>query len=290
MILKQDIKLSIVIVTYNSQKYIFNCLESINKFNDLGNKLEVIIIDNKSSDDAVFMNSKINYDFNTTVLYSGNNLGFGGGNNLGVDLAKGEIVCLLNADTVLFENIFKECCAKFKNRHIRTLGVKLVDENLKSQISYFFIRGYFSSLNFIVVYLFNIFEIKLSNMITSGACMFVRYDDFKTIGGFNSKMFLYHEESFLARKFSNYFDKNIFYFEKSLKLIHLEKSESPSKMLLSEYYKSMVFYYKYFNFNKYFILKIFYFKLILRNLFFKSNNPKIDDEYKQIKFHFNKKI
>ena len=52
----------------------------------------------------------------------------------------------------------------------------------------------------------------------------------------------------------NYFDKNIFYFEKSLKLIHLEKSESPSKMLLSEYYKSMVFYYKYFNFNKYIIL------------------------------------
>jgi len=39
-------KLSIVIVTYNSNKVIKECLESIEKHNDIGKSLEVIIVDN----------------------------------------------------------------------------------------------------------------------------------------------------------------------------------------------------------------------------------------------------
>ena len=125
-------------------------------------------------------------------------------------------------------------------------------------------------------------------MITSGACMFVRERDFKVIGGFNPKMFLYHEESYLARKFLNHFDDNIFYFDKTLKLIHLEKSGTASKMLSTEYYKSMVFYYKYFNFNMKCLSKIFYFKQLLSDLFYKPNNTIIENESKLINFFINK--
>ena len=124
-------------------------------------------------------------------------------------------------------------------------------------------------------------------MITSGACMFVREKDFKVIGGFNPKMFLYHEESYLARKFLNHFDNNIFYFDKTIKLIHLEKADTVSKSLSKEYYKSMVFYYKYFNFNMKCVANIFYFKQLLIDLFYKPNKTRIENESKLINFFIN---
>ena len=284
------IELSVVIVTFNSGKYLYNCLDSIEKFNDLDNNLEVIIIDNTSLSESQLIQKNINkkYSFTTIVKYSGSNVGFGKANNIGSEIAKGNYICFLNADTILIEKIFKKAINKFSKPNIRTLGVKLLNEKKKSELSFFFIRGYFSSFSSFFVFKLNFYNYKLKNMITSGACMFVRERDFKVIGGFNPKMFLYHEESYLARKFLNHFDDNIFYFDKTLKLIHLEKSGTASKMLSTEYYKSMVFYYKYFNFNMKCLSKIFYFKQLLRDLFYKPNNTIIENESKLINFFINK--
>ena len=44
-------KISIIIVTYNSQSHIYDCISSINQYNDIGDELEIIIVDNMS--DAV---------------------------------------------------------------------------------------------------------------------------------------------------------------------------------------------------------------------------------------------
>ena len=164
----------------------------------------------------------------------------------------------------------------------------MLNEKKESELSFFFIRGYFSSFSSFLVFKLNSVNLKFKNMITSGACMFVRARDFSLVGGFNPNMFLYHEESYLARKFLNHFNNNIFYFDKSLKLIHLEKSGKASKMLSTEYYKSMVFYYKYFNFNMKLISKIFYFKQILIDLFSKPNKAIIENESKLINFFINK--
>ena len=43
-------KLSVVILTYNSEKDIDACLQSIYKCNDLGDDLEVIVVDNNSDE------------------------------------------------------------------------------------------------------------------------------------------------------------------------------------------------------------------------------------------------
>lgn len=283
------IELSVVIVTFNSGKYLYNCLDSIQKYNDLDKNLEVIIIDNTSLSESHLIQKNINekYSFTTIVEYSGSNVGFGKANNIGAKIATGNYICFLNADTILIEKIFKKAIKKFSVANIRTLGVKLLNEKRESELSFFFVRGYFSSFSSFLVFKLNSLNLKFNNMITSGACMFVRERDFKLIGGFNPNMFLYHEESYLARKFLNHFDNNIFYFDKTLKLIHLEKSGPKSKMLSTEYYKSMVFYYKYFNFNMKYLAKIFYFKQLLRYLFFKSNNTIIENESKLINFYIN---
>lgn len=284
------IELSVVIVTFNSGKYLYNCLDSIEEFNDLDNNLEVIIIDNTSLSESQLIQKNINkkYSFTTIVKYSGSNVGFGKANNIGSEIAKGNYICFLNADTILIEKIFKKAIKRFSNLNVRTLGVKLLNEKKESELSFFFIRGYFSSFSSFLVFKLNSLNLKFKNMITSGACMFVRARDFNLVGGFNPNMFLYHEESYLARKFLNHFNNNIFYFDKSLKLIHLEKSGKASKMLSTEYYKSMVFYYKYFNFNIKCLSKIFYFKQILIDLFSKPNKAIIENESKLINFFINK--
>lgn len=281
--------LTVVIVTYKSENHIYNCLESMDKYNDLDDNLEVVIIDNTSFSESEIINQNISnkYSFRTVVKFSGGNVGFGKANNIGVELAQGTCICLLNADTIFIENIFKKSIAKFSNPNIRTLGIKLVNEKMGSELSFFFIRGYFASFSSYFVKKLNTLNYMLKGMITTGACMFVRKKDFKIVGGFNPKMFLYHEESYLSRKFLNHFKYNIFYFDNTLRLIHLEKAGKASKTLSVEYYKSMVTYYKFFNFNFKFILMLFYLKQILRKLFGITSNQIVKSEYMQIKNYIN---
>ena len=288
---KSQIILSVVIVTYKSKSHIYNCIESINKHNDLGNKIEVIVIDNTSFLESKTIKQKISnkYSFSTIVEYSGGNVGYGKANNIGVELAKGKYICILNADTIFIEKIFNRAISKFSNTSVRTLGVKLLNEKLESELSFFYIRGYLSSFSSFIVKKLNSLNYKLDCMITTGACMFVRTQDFKQVGGFNPDMFLFHEESYLSRRFLGCFKHNIFYFDKSLRLVHLEKAAKANKSLSLEYYKSMATYYKFFNFNIKLILMIFYVKQTLRKLFGFAGNSISKNEYNHFK-HFTNKI
>lgn len=88
---------SVVIVNYNGLAFLPDCLESLRhafaRFTH-----EVIVVDNASSDGSqawLSMRNDIRY------LPLPRNTGFTGGNNVGVDAANGEIVLLLNNDTVL---------------------------------------------------------------------------------------------------------------------------------------------------------------------------------------------
>ena len=42
-------QLSVIILTYNSEKDIYQCLESVYQYNDIGEDLEVIVVDNQST-------------------------------------------------------------------------------------------------------------------------------------------------------------------------------------------------------------------------------------------------
>ena len=55
-------KFSVIIVTYNNIEITKNCLDSIIRYNDIGEDLEVIVSDN-SSDYLVYDYVKHNYPF-----------------------------------------------------------------------------------------------------------------------------------------------------------------------------------------------------------------------------------
>lgn len=90
--------LSIVIVNFNTCAEIQKCLESLTQ-QDHGLVLEIIVVDNQSSDASV---STIRSQFpQVKVIEAPRNGGFSYGNNIGIEHAHGRCVLLLNPDTVV---------------------------------------------------------------------------------------------------------------------------------------------------------------------------------------------
>ncbi|MBL4710538.1 MAG: glycosyltransferase [Flavobacteriales bacterium] len=118
-------KLSVIIVNYNVQYFLENCLNSVYKsLKEI--YFEVIVVDNNSVDGSLQMMAE---KFpQTTLISNKDNRGFSVANNQAIKIAQGEYVLLLNPDTVVEENTFKVCC-DFFDQHSKAggLGVKMLD-------------------------------------------------------------------------------------------------------------------------------------------------------------------
>jgi GT2 family glycosyltransferase len=89
---------SIVILNYNGQKYLLNCVDSVLK-NQYPN-FEVILIDNASTDNSIQpVEDTYKTDSRMHIIKNSTNLGFSGGNNVGFENSKGKYVVFLNNDT-----------------------------------------------------------------------------------------------------------------------------------------------------------------------------------------------
>ncbi len=91
---------SVIVVTYNSAKDISNCLASLSV--SLRSKDEVIVVDNKSSDDTnkivkAFIKDKKNF----RLVQNQNNIGFSAATNVGINTSANPYIVLLNPDTVV---------------------------------------------------------------------------------------------------------------------------------------------------------------------------------------------
>ena len=96
-------KISIIVVNYNVQFFLENCLNSVLKASK-NIETEVIVVDNNSVDGSLEM---LKEKFPQVQLIANKeNLGFSKANNQAIKIAKGEYVLLLNPDTVVEENTF----------------------------------------------------------------------------------------------------------------------------------------------------------------------------------------
>ncbi len=98
--------LSIILVNYNNTNDTIRCLNSL-KYQNYDD-YEIIIVENCSNDDnknllSNFLTSikkEVKFFNKIKIIFSNQNLGYGGGNNLGIRKSKGDIILLLNSDTV----------------------------------------------------------------------------------------------------------------------------------------------------------------------------------------------
>ncbi len=125
--------LSIIIVNYNGETYLADCLNSIEK-QCQGITYEIIIWDNDSKDNSVAF-LKEHYNDKIQLYASKDNLGFAGGNNAAAKYAKGKYLFLLNNDTILLDPIAPIVNALKKDSKIGVLGAKMLNGNKDYVIS-----------------------------------------------------------------------------------------------------------------------------------------------------------
>jgi len=92
--------LTIVIVTFKSEKVIDNCIKSIS------DQIKIIIVDN--SNDQKLKDSLEKKYQNVECILSSSNLGMGSGNNLGLNNVKTDYALILNPDVILQVNTISE--------------------------------------------------------------------------------------------------------------------------------------------------------------------------------------
>ncbi len=94
--------LSIVIPTYNAEKYMPALLDSI--FHNKDDDMEVVIVDDCSTDDTV----RISKSFPVRVIKMERNSGPAKARNIGVEAAKGDIIYFLDSDVIVLDGAIKE--------------------------------------------------------------------------------------------------------------------------------------------------------------------------------------
>ncbi|NOT56678.1 MAG: glycosyltransferase, partial [Deltaproteobacteria bacterium] len=90
--------LSIVIVSWNCQEELSSCVDSLLQHPYSGEQ-EIIVVDNDSRDGTV---PALSERFpRVRVIQTGANLGFGRAANFGLRQARGDVLLVLNPDTVV---------------------------------------------------------------------------------------------------------------------------------------------------------------------------------------------
>ncbi len=214
-------RLSIIIVTYNSQAVIVDCLQSIQKFNDIGDELEIIIVDNSPKFEIKNLIKSLNLDLDIKAIHNPQNGGFGQGNNVGVEVANGELLFFLNPDTILIEYIFSYLLKKFESRKLTAAGFKLLSKEGNINNSFAFFPEFNFVYFFLPIKLINFLVIKLGMfskfIFPWGADLIVRRKDFMEAGMFDEKMFLCNEEPDLMKRLKfckvRIFNKSIIHLE-----------------------------------------------------------------------------
>ena len=259
--------LSIIIVTYNSQKDILNCLSSIFETSDINREaIDIIVIDNSSKEVFIETEELIISQYGTeiNIIHNYKNGGYGQGNNFGIQNAKAEVICIVNPDVIFLKPIFQEALNMFNvNERLAMIGGKQFGGG---DISYWIRPEYdFFLFTAPITKLLNKFNIYLQKYFyLSGALLFVSKTKFLEIGGFDEKMFMYCEEAditnrFLQMKYETSYRREFHY--QHLIDERSEASENSLKFLINSY---KIYFSKFdFNYRGFMRRRIFTFKALM---------------------------
>jgi hypothetical protein len=204
--------IAVILINYNSSEHSINCIRSIIEKTSKNLHYQIIITDNCSEkEDYLKLKSfcdEINFP-NLELHRSNINSGFGGGNMFGVQFANAKYLAFVNNDTLLKNDcltILKK--ALETNPNIGIAGAQAYKENGDFMIS---LDHFASPAREIIGRSFlesinskkypkrkKLYRNPMQVNFVPGSFMFVRATDFYEVGGFDTTIFLYYEESDLC--------------------------------------------------------------------------------------------
>ncbi len=201
--------LSVIIINYNSFEFTRECIQSVLKNTTNTVSYEIIIVDNasKKEDYAALKNYISGLKHSNVRLYRSRiNTGFGGGNMYAVQFANSKYYLFLNNDTLLINDPIKICFDFMeKTKDAALCGPQIFNEHQIKEVSF----DHFTSLGReifgkkMLEFVFpgtkpnrrKLYTKPLSVDYVNGSFMFFRAKDFDSVGGFDTNIFLYFEES-----------------------------------------------------------------------------------------------
>lgn len=197
---------SIIILTYNSEDFIEDCLDSLNENWPKNIKKEILVIDNNSQDRTI---EKLKKYRKAKKFYLKENKGFAKGVNFGIKKSKYSKIIILNPDTRILQDTIDNLLECEKKNKSKIIGIK--SRTREGRIHNTFVR--FPSLSTIVFDYTNLRKLipgdifhkkhyyldkrRMENKdvdAVSGCFMLVPRKVFKKTGLFDENFFMYLED------------------------------------------------------------------------------------------------
>lgn len=213
------LKIAIAILNWNGKHL-------LNKFLPLvvanAKDAEIYVIDNASTDDSVFY---IQENFpEVNVIQNQENYGFAKGYNVGLRQIKADIYCLLNSDIEVTPHWLDPIKRLFQDAEVAVVQPKILDYNQRNRFEYAGAAGGYLD-NFGYPYCrgrvfwtlepdTGQYDDEIQIFWATGACMFIRANEFWKHQGFDENFFAHMEEIDLCWRLNNH-HKKIYYTGKS---------------------------------------------------------------------------
>jgi len=272
-------KLSIIILSYNTKDLTVKCIESLidqyKKELEKG-EFEIIVVDNGSKDGTVeilkpasprgeqVQNDKrdsgqavrrpeltaewARMTRKITFIQNKVNVGFAKGCNIGVRESKGKYILFLNSDTEVLDRGFLKMIDYFDtNKKIGILGGKLLNSDRSPQPS---AGKFYTMTNFLLLIIggerfgwlrSSPKKIKRVDWV-SGACFMIGRELFDKLGGFDEHFFMYMEDMELCFRAKDCGFPTYFY--PDIKLIHQSLGSSNREFAVKNINKGILYFYK----------------------------------------------
>ena len=195
--------ITVGIVTFNSEKVIFECLKGIKKIKN------IIIFDN--SNDFILKKKILSKFPNIKFILSKKNIGYGSGNNKIINLCKTKYLFILNPDTILKRNCENELLKTLNESDNSDLSILAPISNDKNY-------GYFNDFKKSKT------KKKFKVDYVKGFSMLIDIKKIRSIGKFDENFFLYLEEIDLCKRLVK--KGYSIYVTKSAKIKHLAAQSS----------------------------------------------------------------
>lgn len=195
-------KTSVIIVSFNTGKFIISCIESVKDFTPKGT--EIIVIDNASTDDSV---EKIELQ-KVKLIKNRDNYGYAKAVNQGIKSSWGDYIFVLNPDTQLKKGaVDKMLEFSSNNKNIGVIGPRLLNLDGSLQNSCYHeptitaaIKEYFLGIKdqFDKYAPSGNMPQKVDAVV--GAAMFIPRATVNKVGYFTGRYFMYFEDLDYCRK------------------------------------------------------------------------------------------